>query len=157
MNYLKTVLPLLILVAALHGIPATASETSVGGQAFTMVLSFDVNDDRSRITGELNDLLLLNIRKVEGLGWEVEVLEKGAGDDSRNLLYHSDRWRGPYPTQVFAWTKLENYFPDVRNFTVRGYGDELVVKLVDCIVESYGDEPVFKGGTVEVHWKPVGP
>ncbi|MEE9613710.1 MAG: hypothetical protein V3W31_02000 [Thermodesulfobacteriota bacterium] len=148
-----------LLLAALSlglSIDASAGEWEPGTIG-TRVLALDVNDERERVTVRLDEYLALYVAKVEGgegLGWNVEVVEVALELNATNLLYHSKEWHGPYPSEVFAWSKRKGLFPDVRRFRVRGTGHRLTIKLLDCETKVSGETVEFESGTIEIYWKP---
>ncbi|HEX8725117.1 MAG TPA: hypothetical protein VF737_07020 [Gemmatimonadaceae bacterium] len=142
----------LILVATLA---AAAAERPVPPDTtpFTVAVRFAVTDTTPLFEQPLGDSLLLRVQREGPLGWTVSVVRRGAGTDGRNLLYHSLEWHGPYPTDLFAWSFHERYFPDERLLPVYGYPYEVRVRLVDCRTAGSGATAVFTAGTVEVAWR----
>ena len=96
------------------------------GAAGTM--SFEVTDPRDRIESPIGGELIASAVRL-GHGWEIEVVERSAGERPANLLYHSPAWRGPYPTQIMALHSGTRLFADVRVLPVRGYSCEVEITL----------------------------
>jgi hypothetical protein len=120
-------------------------------------ISINVNDPREKVSANINDKLLLQISRINNVDidnrdWEVSVLEKPVQPNSENLLYHSDKWHGPYPTDVYAWSFKEKRFPDNRLLSVRGYNYNVQIELIDCSTIGSGAQIKFKDGTVKVTW-----
>ena len=120
---------------------------------FTVALRFAVTDTTPLFEQPLDSSLLLRVERVPPYGWIVRVVRRGAGSDQPNLLYHSHQWHGPYPTQVFAWSFQQHYFPDERVLPVYGYPYEVRVRLLDCRATGSGASAVFEAGTIEVAWR----
>ncbi len=120
---------------------------------FTTIVRFQVTDTASLIEHPLGSALILQIRAVPSLGWTVAVVRRPARVSTRNLLYHSRTWHGPYPTDIFAWIHDRHYFPDERFLPVYGYSCELRIRLLNAETAGTGDEVRFAAGTVEVAWR----
>lgn len=101
---------------------------------------------------QIGEKLLLVARRGSDEGLDIEAVEAPAGPDSVNLLYHSEKWHGPYPTQVYAWHVARGYFPDSRWLCVRGYPTEVHVTIEQPKVKEVGDVAIFQGGTLVVAW-----
>jgi hypothetical protein len=107
--------------------------------------------DCKEIRKSINPNLVLIVYPEED-GWDVEVVKKSPTDPGYNLLYHSDQWHGPYPTQVYAWQIAEDYFGNSRWLCVQGYPVEVHILLLDPKVVKKGDEFVFQSGRLIVEW-----
>ena len=115
--------------------------------------SFDMADSRSAIYRDINKDLALRAVKEE-MGWNVQVARKPTNQKSSwNLLYHSLKWHGPYPSEVYAWHVANQFFPNERTLDVRGYPYEVRIVLVNPIVEGEGSQASFKSGTVRISWR----
>ena len=64
---------------------------------------------------------------------DIAVVRQPTGPESRNLLYHSWAWHGPYPTDLFAWIHEEGYYPDERILPVYDYPYELRLRCEACV------------------------
>jgi hypothetical protein len=116
------------------------------------ILAIDVMDPRSEVTQKINDHLLMRLESNSDHEWEVQVIRQPSTEPPSNLLYHSDQWHGPYPTQVFAWHVSSKYFPDERWLCVRGYPYEVVIRIRDVVTRGIGQDINFVRGTIEVEW-----
>ena len=115
--------------------------------------SFDVNDSRSVISHEMSKDLSLRVIK-EDSGWIVQVARQPVSRNSSwNLLYHSLKWHGSYPSEVYPWHVAEKYFPNERKLEVRGYPYEVKIVLIDPMIEGQGSEAKFVSGRIEVFWR----
>jgi hypothetical protein len=137
----------------------TLSATTVGQPApqdttpFRVAVRFAVTDTTPVFEQPLGTALLLRVRHEPPGGWIVSVVRRGAGSNARNLLYHSRRWHGPYPTDLFAWSYQQRYFPDERVLPVYGYPYEVRIRLVNCQTTGSGVSAEFAAGTIEVAWR----
>lgn len=129
--------------------PAASRDTT----AFAVAVRFVVTDTTEAYECPLGSSLGLRVRREPPMGWVVSVTAKSSEADSPNLLYHSRSWRGPYPTDVFAWSHQRRFFPDERILPVYGHPYEIRVRLVDCRTSGAGDDAVFEAGTIEVAWR----
>jgi hypothetical protein len=145
----------------LLGLVTTLSAAAVGWRApqdttpFTVALRFTVTDTTPAFEQPLGSSLLLRVQREAPGGWVVSVVRRTAHSDPANLLYHSRRWHGPYPTDIFAWSHQQHYFPDERVLPVYGYPYEVRVRLLDCQTAGSGSSAVFAAGTIEVAWRPA--
>jgi hypothetical protein len=104
-----------------------------------------------------NRLIVRVERQVDAkgtvMGWYLAVYRIPATTESRNLLYHSLAWHGPYPTDLLAWIHQRDYYPDDRTLPVYGWPYELHLRCRSC--ETAGDSTAvhFTAGTVEVGWR----
>jgi len=101
---------------------------------------------------QINENLLLVASPYSDEGLDIKAVKAHAGQDSFNLLYHSEEWHGPYPTQVSAWQVAEGYFPNSRWVCVWGYPIEVHITIEHPKVKKVGDEVVFQDGTLVVSW-----
>jgi hypothetical protein len=101
---------------------------------------------------QINAKLLLVVSPESDGGVDIEAVEPHAESGAFNLLYHSDEWHGPYPTQVYAWHVAKGYFPNSRWVCVRGYPVEVHITIEHPKVKEVGDEAVFQGGTLVLAW-----
>jgi len=145
-----TSLLLLVLNIPLHA--QVEPEDTTG---FRIILSFPVTDTQPRHDAVLNRRLVLCLHRrlhANGtqMGWYAAVYRRPAQDTSRNLLFHSLAWHGPYPTDLLAWLHAEAYYPDDRVLPV--YGEPFELRLVCRICRTAGDSTFvhFSSGTVEV-------
>ena len=140
---------LLITIAAffLHNFVVDAKQKPANS------FSFDTADSRSTIYRDISKDLALRAVKEE-MGWKVQVARKPINQKSSwNLLYHSLKWHGPYPSEVYAWHVTNQYFPNERTLDVRGYPYEVRIVLVNPIVEGEGSQARFQSGTVIISWR----
>jgi hypothetical protein len=115
--------------------------------------SFNVTDNRSTIYRDISKDLALRVVKDE-MGWSVQVTQKPVNQKSSwNLLYHSLKWHGPYPSEVYAWHITERYFLNERVLSVRGYPYEVHIILVNPVIEGEGSQARFKSGKVRISWR----
>ncbi len=133
--------------------------------ALVLAIRLDVTDTVAVVERPLGSQLLLRVTRegygrLEHFGWTVSVVRRPAREGSRNLLYHSRSWHGPYITDVFAWIHAEQFMPDERILPVYRYPYELRIRLLDARTRGTGEQTEFTGGTLEVAWrraKPVAP
>jgi hypothetical protein len=145
---MKVTLRALTAILSLLPLPnAFADEAGADG---VIELSLPYRGDEVR--RQINETLLLVASPDSDEGLDIEAVEAHAGPDSFNLLYHSEEWHGPYPTQVYAWQVAEGYFPNSRWVCVRGYSVEVRITIEHPKVKKVGDETVFHGGTLVVAW-----
>jgi hypothetical protein len=121
--------------------------------AFAVILRFDVTDTTPSFERPLGSSLLLRVRRESRRGWVVSVVRRSSEPDQPNLLYHSRRWHGPYPTDVLAWSFQRQYFPNERILPVYGYPYEVRIRLIDCRTSGSADDVVFVAGTIELAWR----
>jgi hypothetical protein len=115
--------------------------------------SFDVTDSRAAIYRDVSRDLILRVVKEEK-GWRVQVASKPTSNESAwNLLYHSLKWRGPHPSEVYAWHVSERYFSNERTLGVRGYPFEVRIVLMNPAVDGEGARARFKSGKVKISWE----
>jgi hypothetical protein len=76
-------------------------------------------------------------------GWEIGVIASPPRDFPINLLYHSNQWHGPYPTQIYAWHLLENHFPNTRWLCVSGQPIEVKLEIKNAKVKAEGESAIF--------------
>lgn len=132
-------------------------ETTVGPDTsgFRVLLSFPVVDTASVHEAKLGDRLVvraLHERDAAGtsMGWYVAVHQLPVRAESRNLLYHSLAWHGPYPSDVFAWIHREHYYPDDRTLSVYGWPWDVRLVCRDCDVAGDSTRVHFVTGTLEI-------
>lgn len=129
------------------------SPIAIAGNNLEDSLSFSLTDKREVITRDIDNKLLLRAVKSGNLGWDVEVHEKASNVHASNLLYHSQDWHGPYPSQIYAWHVANKYFPNERKLEIRGYLYEVKIILKDAIIEGQGSEARFVSGNVNIVWR----
>lgn len=149
---MKKVLLTVLALSLLHGSNIEAKRKYEG------TLSFSVTDRREVITRNIGGNLLLRVKRArsvtqEYFGWDVEVVRKPSDANSLNLLYHSTKWHGPYPSQVYAWHVGAMLFRDERELEVRGEPCLVKIVLVDPVVEGEGWDRRFISGKIKVTWK----
>lgn len=142
-----------ILVA--FSLPLRAQVAPPDTTGFRLVLEFPVTDTQPRHDVALNPHLLLRLRRQlhangTAMGWYAAIYHQPAQDTSRNLLYHSLNWHGPYPTDLLAWLHAEAYFPDDRLLPV--YGEPWELRMVCRNCQTAGDSTFlhFTSGTIQV-------
>jgi hypothetical protein len=136
-----------IVVSLLQNLIAEAKQKPANS------FSFDLVDSRNVIYRDLNKDLVLRVVKDE-MGWNVKVTRKPINQQSSwNLLYHSLKWHGPYPSEVYAWHITERYFRNERTLNVRGYPYEVRIVLTNPMVEGEGSQARFKSGRVRISWR----
>jgi hypothetical protein len=140
--------------------PLTAQVGSPDTTGFRVIVSFPVTDTQPRHEASLTPALLLRVYRAlnangTAMGWYVAVYRQPVEDSSRNLLYHSLAWHGPYPTDMFAWHHAQGYFPDDRILPV--YGEPLELRLLCVRCETEGDSTFahFVSGTVSASVRPA--
>jgi hypothetical protein len=141
---------LLTLLAAPLGAQPVGSDTT----GFHRLLAFPVTDTTSRYEADLGDDLVLRVYRQmhangTAMGWYVAVHRAPVSDTSRNLLYHSLAWHGPYPTDFLAWLHAERYYPDDRILEVQGHPLELRLVCRACATAGDGATVRFTSGTLE--------
>jgi hypothetical protein len=104
------------------------------------------------IRKQINDKLVLVASPESDEGLEIEVVDPRGGPEAVNLLYHSEEWHGPYPTQVYAWHVAKGYFPNSRWVCVRGFAVEVHITLKHPKVSKVASVPVFQNGKLIVAW-----
>jgi hypothetical protein len=115
--------------------------------------SFDLADSRVALYRDICEELVLRVVK-EDVGWSVQVTRKPAGRNSSwNLLFHSLRWHGPHPSDVYAWHVTERYYSSERTLGVRGYPYEVRITLMNPVVEGEGSRARFKSGRAKISWR----
>jgi len=144
-----------MLVAFVELLIFQSSAYSTDYREFKTIIKFNVTDDITSIERAIGRSLILKIERVNAVnnanfGWELSVVRKPGNLYSRNYLYHSLEWHGPYPTDIFAWIHKENYFPDERILPVHGYPYELRVRLLNIETKGNDSETEFTAGTVEI-------
>lgn len=130
--------------------------------SFALAIRLDVMDTVAVVERPLGSQLLLRVtregyRSLEHFGWTVSVVRRPAREHSRNLLYHSRLWHGPYFTDVFAWIHAEGRMPDERILPVYRYPYELRIRLLDARTRGTAEQTEFTGGTLEVAWRRATP
>lgn len=148
---LSVVLPLVIALGALAPGQTAPRDTT----PYTVAVRFEVTDTTEVFERPLGPSLLLRVQREGRSGWVVAVVRRSSRPDQPNLLYHSRRWHGPYPTDVLAWSYQRRLFPDVRVLLVRGYPYKVRVRLIDCRTSGSGDGAAFEAGTIEVGWRHI--
>jgi hypothetical protein len=140
-------------VLILFSVPLRAQGAPPDTTGFRVILEFPVTDTQPRHDAKLSPTLLLRLHRqlhANGtqMGWYAAVYRLPVRDTSRNLLYQSLNWHGPYPTDLLAWLHAEAYFPDDRLLPVYGAPFELRVVCRDC--ETAGDSTFlhFTAGTI---------
>jgi hypothetical protein len=115
--------------------------------------SFDLADSRTTIYRDIGKDLVLRAVK-EDVGWSIQVTRKPAGRESSwNLLFHSLRWHGPHPSDIYAWHVAERYYSNERMLAVRDYPYEVRIILMNPVVEGEGARAKFKSGRVKISWR----
>ena len=142
-----TVLAFTAMLALLSLPNAFANEAGMDG-----VVELSLPYRGEAVRKQINEKLLLVASPDSDEGVDVAVVEVGGGPDSFNLLYHSDQWHGPYPTQAYAWQVAEGYFPNSRWVCVRGYPVEVHITIEHAKVKKVGDQAVFQDGKLVVAW-----
>jgi len=121
-------------------------------------INLPVEDPRERVSARLDPRLTLTVVKESGAsgpsGWSVEVNEAGRPS---NLLYHSRRWHGPYPSQVYAWSEAEHIWPAKRTLAVRGRPWRVTISCEGCVTRGEGAGAVFVQGAIQVRWERTHP
>ena len=133
-----------------EGTPSAMAKDTTG---FKVAVRFSITDTTAIYERRLGRTLRIRVTREPPLGWVVSVITNSAKSDQPNLLYHSRRWHGPYPTDVFAWSRQNRTFPDERLLPVYGHPYELRLRLLDCRTSGTGDDAVFEDGTIEVAWR----
>lgn len=88
------------------------------------------------------------------LGWEIAVLSYD-DKDRENLLYDGNNWHGVQPWMVFAWTKHQHVYPDVRDVTYDKGKSQIRIILVGCQTRQVGSNSFeFVRGRIEIYHKP---
>jgi hypothetical protein len=122
---------------------------------YQLLLRFPVTDTTPLFERPLGRALLVQVRRevdaqnVAG-GWYIAVVRQPARAESRNLLFHSWAWHGPYPTDLFAWIHEECYYPDERILPVYDYPYELRLRCEACVTAKTARGVEFTEGTVAV-------
>ncbi|MGQ0835687.1 MAG: hypothetical protein ACT4O5_12365 [Gammaproteobacteria bacterium] len=91
--------------------------------------------------------------RVDHFGWTVGVFRQPVTPETRNLLYHSQYFHGPYPMDVLAWIAAAKYFPDERVLPIYGHPWEIRIRILDALTEGLGDEARIRAGELEVAWR----
>ena len=149
----------LLILLMLPSLPARAESGASGDTTgFRPLLSFPVTDTVDVHTAPLGSRLIVRVgheADADGtsLGWYAGVYRLPLEPASRNLLYHSLRWHGPYPTELFAWSHRSGYFPDDRILPVYGWPYDLRLVCRACVTEGDSALAHFTAGTVEVAWR----
>jgi hypothetical protein len=143
-------LALLLVGAAPVGAQVVTDDTL----GFRTILALAVTDTIRLHEVALSDALVLRVyREVDArgtpMGWNVAVYQRPASDTSRNLLYHSLAWHGPYPNDFLAWIHDEQYYPDDRVLPVWGYPFELRLVCRACVTAGDSAHRHFTAGTFE--------
>ena len=143
----------LVLAAARDAQAQRAPERDTA--RFRTLLAFPVTDTASSHDAPLGGRLLLRLRREvdasgTAMGWTAAVYRLPVRDASRNLLYHSLGWHGPYPTDLFAWIHGRAYYPDERLLPVYGEPWEIRLACRGCDTAGEGDRVHFTSGLVEV-------
>jgi hypothetical protein len=100
-----------------------------------------------------------NHRRIEAgwesdLGWEIEVLKYG-DKTGENPLYDGNNWHGVQPWMVYAWTKHQQIYPDVRTVPYDKRKSKIRIVLIDCQTQQTGSNSFeFVKGKIEVFHKP---
>lgn len=134
----------------------------VCGSPWQEAVRLSVTDPRDVFEFDLDPTLLLQVvniphARVPSMGWEIVVVRKPAQGASRNLLYHSQYFHGPYPTDFLAWIKREGYFPDERGLEVYGTDFEIRGELIDAETAMDKDVAVFTAGRLIVSYRRLWP
>jgi hypothetical protein len=146
----KSIKRFLLIGFAVLQLQALSAEAT---QNATNSLSLSVTDKRNVIYHRVGEDLLLRVVKEE-MGWNVQVTRRPfTRNSSWNLLYHSLRWHGPYPSQIYAWHVVDHYFQNERALDVRGYPYEVHIVLINPVIEGTGAQAKFKSGTIKISWK----
>jgi hypothetical protein len=122
---------------------------------FRPLLTFPATDTVSRYEATLGSQLVVHVVRMADvhdrhMGWFVAVYRRPVSKNSRNLLYHSLSWHGPYPTDLLAWIHRERYYPDDRILPVHGYAYDVRLVCQDCAVAGDSTAPYFTRGTIHV-------
>lgn len=125
---------------------------------FRPLLAFAATDSQSVREAPLGTRLVVQVQRVAGasgmpMGWQAGVYARPVGPTRHNLLYHSRRWHGPYPTDLFAWSHRRAYFPDDRTLPVHGWPYDVRLVCRGCATEGDSTLAHFTAGTVEIGWR----
>ena len=135
-----------VVFCLLAGLPVAAKQGRVAP------LTFNVTDQRPVIYRDISENLRLRVIRDE-IGWVVEVARKPIKSNAAwNLLYHSLKWHGPYPSEIYAWHVADHYFSNVRALYVRGHPYYLRITLLNPVVAGTGPEAKFMNGTIKIAW-----
>jgi hypothetical protein len=132
----------------------TAGATSQGWQNIRIPLLQDSKNISRGISPELQ-LRLVRVPNVhlDDIGWSIGVFRRPVGVESRNLLYRSQYFHGPYPTDVLAWSSHAKHFPDERLLPVYGFPWEVRIRILNAVTERVGEDFHFTSGELEVGWR----
>ena len=118
------------------------------------VLGFDVMATERSHKADLGNHRRVVAGWESDLGWEIEVLNYG-DKTGENLLYDGNNWHGLQLWMVWAGTKHQQTYPDVRDVTYDKCKSQIRILLVDCHTRQIGSNTFeFVSGRIEVYHKP---
>lgn len=146
--------PAVLGLAALLSGGALLMAAPEGTGAWRKVLGFDVMARERIHKADLGNHRRVVASWESDLGWEIEVLNYG-DKGQENLLYDGNNWHGVQPWMVFAWTKHQKTYPDVREVPYDKGRSQIRIVLVDCQTRQVGSNAYeFVRGRIEVFHKP---
>ena len=149
---MKRTLTILLVAVAVVGV-CTIWAASPDESGWRKVLGFDVMDTKRSHKGDLGNHRRVVAGWESDLGWEIEV--RNYGDKTGgNLLYDGNNWHGLQPWMVWAGTKHQHDYPDVRDVTYDKGKSQIRIVLVDCQTRQTGSNSFeFVKGRIEVFHK----
>jgi hypothetical protein len=125
---------------------------------FRPVFAFPVTDTVSQRVAGIGAGLVVRVRSEADahgthMGWSIGVYREPVGPESRNLLYASNYFHGPHPSDLFAWHRVQHFFPDERILPVYRYPREIRIACVGCQIAGDSSLVHFTSGSVEIGWR----
>ena len=151
---MKTRLIVISAIAAFVGLFSLMAAAQAHDSGWRKALGFDVMAKERIRKADLGNHRRVVASWVSDLGWEIEVLKYG-DKTKQNLLYDGNNWHGLQPWMVWAGTKHEKTYPDVRDVTYDKGNSHIRIVLVDCQTKQVGSNSFrFVQGRIDVFAKP---
>jgi len=123
----------------------------VDSEPWRRILAFDVTDVSREHRGDVGNGTIVIATYARPIGWDVGVYAYPVAEASDNLLYSGTGEHGSKPWQSFAWSKREQFYPDVRIIDYGSPPQKLKIVLKDCQTAKREDFVVFTAGRIEVY------
>ncbi|NLB56139.1 MAG: hypothetical protein GX811_10320 [Lentisphaerae bacterium] len=151
---MKRISSALIVVVLLINVCTLRTVASGDSAEWRKVLGFDVMANERSQNADLGNHCRIVAGWKSDLGWEIEVLSYG-DETGENLLYDGNNWHGLQPWMVWAGTKHQQIYPDVRDITYNKGKSQIRIVLVDCQTRQKGSNSFdFVRGKIEVFHNP---
>jgi hypothetical protein len=149
LRYLTLATTALVLVGPR---PAAAQQPADSGSIVISVTAPDSVVQRAIGRGLFLRIEQVPHARVDHFGWWVRVTRGDHPQPGKTLILPPMPPHGPHPSDVFAWTAREQYYPDERHFDVLNQPLEIVARLHDYETAADSTATWFTRGQLDVTW-----